>query len=50
MICKYMSKLDGNIAIKSRDRKFGVYYEFYDTNIIEEFLKKENPSYFKNNE
>lgn len=48
IVGKYLSKYDGIIFSKGRENKFGRYYEFYETNIIENFLKKENPSYFKN--
>lgn len=47
IVSKYLSKLDGIIFNKNRDRQMGIYYEFYDINKIEGFLKKENPSYFK---
>lgn len=40
--------MDGIIFTKGRENKNGRYYDFYEINIIEEFLKKENPSYFKN--
>lgn len=48
LVAKYLSKLDNIIFKKCRHREFGIYYDFYNTNTIETFFKKENPLYFKN--
>jgi hypothetical protein len=48
MVAKYLSKLEGHIFNKCRHREKGIYYQFYEYDIIEKYFLHDNPSYFKN--
>ena len=47
IVSKYFSKLNNVIFYKCRHCNYGIYYQFYHCITIENYLKKENPSYFK---
>ena len=46
IVGNYFTKLDNIILTKGRNRELGIYYKFFDTQTIENYLKSANPSYF----